>query len=251
MPIQAYLIVCPLVMLAGFVDSIAGGGGLISLPAYYLAGLSPEIAAGTNKLSASLGTTASVIRYQAGGKVRLSAALPAALTAVPGSILGARLLMHINPEYIRWMVIAAIPVVAAVVLFRKDGLTAVRRVPAGTLPFYCALIGLVIGFYDGLIGPGTGTFLILIMTMALGMDAVDASGSAKVVNLASNLSSLIVFMIGGKVIVPLGLTAAAFGIAGNILGASLTLRRGARFIRLILLAVLTLLLVKMVIDMLT
>jgi len=235
-------------MLAGFVDSIAGGGGLISLPAYYLAGLSPEIAAGTNKLSAGLGTAASVIRYQAGGKVRYYAALPAALTAIPGSFLGAWLLMRINPEYVRWMVIAALPIVAVVVLLKKDGLSGVRRVPEKALPACCALMGLVIGFYDGLIGPGAGTFLILIMTMVLGMEAVDASGSAKVVNLASNLSSLVTFIIAGKVIVPLGLTAAVFGIAGNVLGASLAMHRGARFIRVVLLCVLALLLAKMVMD---
>ena len=251
MPFQAYLIVCPLIMLAGFVDASAGGGGLISLPAYYLAGLSPVMAAGTNKLSACLGTIAAAGRYQKSHKINYPSALPAALTALPGSIIGTRLLLSMNPELIRYIVVAALPVVGFVIITKKDGLTANHRISGRMMTLFCALTGFVTGFYDGLIGPGTGTFLIIILTMLLGMEAVEASASAKVINLASNTASLITFAVSGNLILPLGLCAAAFGIAGNLLGSSVTIRKGSSFIRIMLLCVLTLLLAKMILDMIT
>ena len=110
------------------------------------------------------------------------------------------------------------------------------------------LIGLVVGFYDGLVGPGTGTFLILMFTMILGLDAVLASGTAKLVNLASNVASVTEMILAGKVLFALGIPAAACAILGNLLGASMTLKKGAGFIRGMLLAVLALLLAKMVLD---
>ena len=116
-----------------------------------------------------------------------------------------------------------------------------------TIPVSAA-IGLVVGFYDGLVGPGTGTFLILLFTMILGMEGVTASGTAKVVNLASNLASLSNLFLSGNVLVGLGLPAAACAIAGNLLGAGMTMKRGTKFIRVMLLCVLALLLAKMCYD---
>lgn len=244
-----YLIVCPLVFLAGLIDSVAGGGGLISLPAYYLAGLPPVLAAGTNKLSACLGTVASTTRFVRGHRVDWKAAVFAALGAFPGSWLGTLLLQHIPEDTVRVLMICAIPLVAAVVL-RKREMTG--RCLVGDA-FYRPMalgIGFIVGFYDGLIGPGTGTFLILMFTMALGMEAVMASGTAKVVNLTSNVAALISLMTTGNVLIALGLPAALCGIAGNWLGAGLAMKKGAGFIRFMLLAVLCLLLAKMVMDVL-
>jgi len=247
---QMYAIVCPLVFLAGFIDAIAGGGGLISLPAYYMAGLSPAMAAGTNKLSAGLGTVASTVRYIRGKKVLWRVGLLAAAGAFPGSWLGAMTLQHIPENSVRLLMIVAIPLVAAVVLMRRDGLQSARRLPEEWDLPASAAIGLCIGFYDGLVGPGTGTFLILCFTMLLGMEAVLASGTAKVVNLTSNISALLSLLMSGNVAFALGIPAAACGIAGNWLGAGVTLKRGAGLIRMILLAVLALLLAKMVYDVL-
>ena len=245
---QMCLIVCPLVFLAGFVDSVAGGGGLISLPAYYLAGLPPVTAAGTNKLSACLGTLAASGRYLLGHEVNGQAALLAALGAFPGSWLGTALLKRIPEQMIRVMMIAAIPLVAVVVL-RKKTLGGQRLTPARLDRPVSFLIGLGVGFYDGLIGPGTGTFLILLFTSLMGMEAVMASGTAKLVNLTSNLASLLSLLLAGRVMLLLGLPAAACGIAGNLLGASMTIKKGTGFIRLMLMIVLALLLAKMVFDM--
>ncbi len=247
--LTTYLIVCPLVFLAGLIDSVAGGGGLISLPAYYLAGLPPVLAAGTNKLSACLGTVASTTRFVRGKKVDWKAGVFAAIGAFPGSWLGTMLLRQIPEDSVRMLMICAIPLVAVIVL-RKKEMTGRCIVPENFYRPAALAIGFVIGFYDGLIGPGTGTFLILLFTMTLGMEAVLASGTAKVVNLTSNVAALISLLSTGNVLIALGLPAALCGIAGNWLGAGLTMKKGAGFIRWMLLAVLALLLAKMVIDVL-
>ena len=247
---QTFALVCPLVFLAGFIDSVAGGGGLISLPAYYLAGLPPTLAAGTNKLSAGVGTIASTLRYVQGGKVQWRVGLLAAAGAFPGSWLGAALLQHIPENAVRVLMIVAIPLVALVVLGRNGNLAPSRLVPESMdLPAAFAT-GLAIGFYDGLVGPGTGTFLILGFTMLLGMEAVMASGTAKVVNLTSNVAALLNLLLSGNVIFALGIPAALCGMAGNWLGAGMTMKRGAGMIRGLLLVVLALLLAKMVYDVL-
>lgn len=246
---QTFAIVCPLVFLAGFIDSIAGGGGLISLPAYYLAGLPAPLAAGTNKLSAGVGTIASTFRYIRGGKVLWRVGLLGAAGAIPGSWLGALLLQAIPEAAVRTMMILAIPLVAAVVLRQRSGIS-VRRVPVQwDLPM-AAAIGFGIGFYDGLVGPGTGTFLIIAFTMLLGMEGVMASGTAKIVNLSSNISALLTLLTTGNVLFALGLPAALCGVVGNWLGAGLTMKKGTRVIRTVLLVVLALLLAKMVYDVL-
>lgn len=248
---QMFLIVCPLAMLAGFIDSVAGGGGLISLPAYYLAGLPPVLAAGTNKLSASLGTLVASVRYGMAKQVKWLVVLLAAPGSFAGSFLGAKLLQAIPENTVRLIVIGAIPLVAALVLRRRGSLSAKKRISDRAALPVSFLVGLVIGFYDGLVGPGTGTFLILLFTMAMGMEAVEASGTAKLINLSSNVAALFALMLDGHVLYLLGLPAALCAMAGGYLGAGMTIRRGAAFIRWMLMAVLSLLLAKMIFDVVT
>ena len=249
--LEMLLIVCPLALLAGFIDSVAGGGGLISLPAYYLAGLPPVLAAGTNKLSAALGTVVASARYAKAKQVHWLVALTAVIGALPGSFIGAMLLQMIPANTMRIIVIAAIPLVAAVVLRRKNSLVAKELLPKKYMVPVSLLTGLVIGFYDGLVGPGTGTFLILLFTLILGIDAVKSSGTAKIVNLASNVSALVTLLISGQVLYLLGLPAAVCAMAGGYLGSGMTIKRGAGFIKWMLIAVLALLLAKMVYDVVT
>jgi len=238
-------IVCPLCFFAGFVDAIGGGGGLISLPAYYLAGLPPKLMAGTNKLSASIGALTATARYMRGGHILWRLALPAVTLALPGSWLGTLLLNALPDQQILRMLALALPVVAAVALLRRGSLKPLITLPSAALPFVCAATGLVIGFYDGLIGPGTGTFLILLFTLFAGMEPVDASGTARVVNLASNIASLTTQIVSGHVLFSLGLPAALFSAAGSALGARMAIRSGAKIIRVVMLGVLALLLVTM------
>lgn len=242
------LIVCPLCFIAGLVDAIAGGGGLISIPAYLLAGLPPHLAMGTNKLSAAMGTTAATVRYFRGGRVLLSAALVAATLALPGATLGTLLLNRMQSDHVRTLLMIALPVVAAVMLLRKGRFSPLLTLPQKWRLPVCGAIGFVIGFYDGLVGPGTGTFLILLFTLFVGMDAVTASGSAKIVNLASNVASLVTQIRAGNVYFPLALLAGCCTLCGGWLGARLALRGGEKIIRYVMIGVLVLLVISVVLP---
>ena len=240
-----YLIVCPLCLLAGFIDSIAGGGGLISLPAYYLAGLPAHLSAGTNKFSATFGTALSLWKYGKSGKILFRCGIPAALAALPGSYLGTRVLTLLSDRFIYTMMLFLLPLIALFVLFGPKGKS--KPLFSGRIAeiLVCLFCGLLIGFYDGLVGPGTGSFLILLFTSLLGMEAVTASGTAKIVNLSSNVASLITLAFCGNVLYFLALPAALCSIAGNYFGTRLAIRKGNKVIRTVMLIVLFLLLITM------
>lgn len=247
---QTLAIVCPLVFLAGFIASVAGGGGLISLPAYLAAGLPPQLAAGSNKLSAACGTLLATLRYARRGWTDMRAALLSAALALPASFLGAWVAMSLSEGVLRAVMLGGLVPAAAALLCRKkerrdnDN----KQMPGSKRYVVCALIGAAIGFYDGIVGPGTGTLLIIGYTFFAGYDMTTASGNAKVVNLASNVAALIAFVSRGNVLYALAAPAALCGIAGNWLGAGLAIRRGARFIRPMLLLVLAALIVKVIYD---
>ena len=245
--IETYLIVLPMVFLAAVVDSISGGGGLISLPAYTLAGLDYGFASGCNKFSACFGTMSSVVRYFKGGKILWLPALIAAAAALPGAWLGTKLSMLLSSQFMNIFMICATPIVGLLVVLKKDVDAHPKPMTKKTY-FYCFLSGLIVGAYDGFFGPGTGTFLILLFTALTGMDMVTASATAKPVNLASNISSLITRIAAGQVIFTLALPAMLFSITGGWLGSKLALTKGARFIRYVMLGVLALLVVTLVMD---
>ena len=225
---------------AGFIDAIAGGGGLISLPAYLLAGLPAHLASGTNKLGALFGTAAATAKYARAGTIRLKAAVPAVLGALPGAYLGAQLLMLIPERAVQVFMMAAIPVVAGVMLWRGDRMNHPNE--GRTIrTWVCFIIGLAIGMYDGFFGPGTGTFLMLAFSMFCGMDLVSASGTSKLINLASNLAAMAAFLFSGNILFQLAIPAAICSIAGNMAGSSLALKKGARVIRPMFFIVLVLL----------
>lgn len=243
-----YLIVCPLVFLAGFVDSIAGGGGLISLPAYLLAGLPAHLALGTNKLSSAMGTTVSTCRFLKNGFIHGKLAVCASAAALGGSVIGANLSLLISDSVIRHMMIVVLPVVAFYVLKNKE---MGEGKGTDTLPFKTELLvaigaAFAVGMYDGFYGPGTGTFLILILTGVGKMNVKRAAGLTKVINLSSNVAALTTFIINGKVFYPLGLTAGLFCIAGNYIGSGMVVSNGKRIVRPIVLAVLVILFVKVI-----
>jgi len=243
------MLVCAGVFLASLVDAIGGGGGLISLPVYLFAGLPVHQALGTNKMSAGIGSVASTLRYVRSGCVDMSLAIPSVLLALVGSHLGTRLQLMLDEQYLRYLLVFALPVVAAVMLRKKE----LPEEPGEIAPALRRSIvwgaSLVIGAYDGFYGPGTGTFLLLIFCTLAKMDVRTASGNVKLVNLASNIGALITSLAAGKVLIPIGLTAAVFSVAGHYVGAGLTIKNGSKVVRPVIFAVLALLAVKVVSEL--
>lgn len=242
-----YWIVCPLVFLAGFVDSLAGGGGLISLPAYLLAGLPPHYALGTNKAAMSVGTFTATVKYLRSGHVDLRAALLSGGTSFLGSLVGSSLSLMIPESALKLLMLILLPFIALFLFLHKDfGSTPPpeERLSPRRATLTALGIGLVIGCYDGLIGPGTGTFLLLSFTALLGFDLLKSSGCAKLANLASNLAALLIFVVNGKVLFALAVPAAVFAALGNYLGARLAISGGSRYVRYTVFLVIGLLFVK-------
>ncbi|MDD6023945.1 MAG: TSUP family transporter [Oscillospiraceae bacterium] len=245
-----FFIVCPLVFLAGFVDSIAGGGGLISLPAYMLAGVPTHTAIATNKLSSAVGTVVSTGRFLKNGYVPVKLSLCAAVMALIGSAIGAHISMLMPEKVLQGMLLAVLPVVAFYVLRNKDmgenEKTGTRT--KGQLLVIAMGAALVIGLYDGIYGPGTGTFLLLILTGLGRMDLRSASGTTKVINLSSNVAALVTFILGGQVYWKLGLAASLFSIAGHYTGSGMVTKNGRKIVRPVVLTVLVILFVKILLG---
>ena len=242
------LVVCPMLFLAGFVDSIAGGGGLISLPSYLFMGVPIHLAAGTNKVINSIGTGVAAWKYLRSGKVNLAVAVWAAGGSLGGAVLGARLALWCTPSVLQTCVLIALPVVALVLAANRSFGQAedIRpRRPKTQEAVLSVMIGFVIGMYDGMIGPGTGTFLIMAFTLVQRMDLLTASGCAKVSNLASNVASAVVWIGGGQVLWPLVAPAAVCCVLGNLCGARYAIRGGSGKVRNMIFLVLGLLFVKM------
>lgn len=248
--LTTYLIVCPLVFLAGFIDSIAGGGGIISLPAYLMAGIPAQMAAGTNKIVNGSGAVIATIKYFRSGRILLRPALIAAVGALLGSAAGTELAALISEQTLETLMLVALPCVAVFLTLKKDfG----KEYSADDRPnisprreaVFSALIGLVFGCYDGLIGPGTGTFMILGFTGLLALDLTTASGCARASNLASNVAAAIVWILHGQVLWKLALPAILCSILGNYLGARYAIRGGSKKIRRMMFVVLGLLFLKM------
>lgn len=242
--LTTYLLVLPLVFLAGLVDSVAGGGGLISLPAYLVAGLPPHMATATNKCSSTFGTMLTTVRYLKHGHVHVRSALLSAAFSLLGSWLGARLNMVLPEQYLYYFLLCALPVIAVFLLLKRDfgAESRIDRLSPAALLARCAAIALAIGVYDGFFGPGTGTFLVIALTGLCGFDLLTASGNAKVMNLSSNVAAFVTFAVGGNILWALGVPAALVGIAGQYVGSGLALKNGARVIRPMFLVVLVLLL---------
>ena len=242
--IWTFIIVCPMVFLASFVDAVAGGGGLISLPAYLLAGVPPKLAIGTNKLSSATGTVFSTARYCKNGCFDLKLALPSIVVALIGSYIGAKIVLVTSDEILKYVLIIVLPVTAFFVL-KKKNFDQVKNKPKRKTQFIIAVIAsFIIGMYDGFYGPGTGTFLILIYTGLVKLDLLTASGNTKLVNLSSNVAALVTFIFSGNIVYALGLAASVFSIAGHYLGAGMVLKSGTKIVKPIIILVILLLLIK-------
>lgn len=248
-PIWVVLLIGVGVFCASFVDAIGGGGGIISVPVYLLAGLPTHFALGTNKLSSCIGTAASTFRYVKNGYANWSLAVPSILLALVGSHFGTRLQLLVEERYLKYLLLLVLPLVAVVLLRQKK----LPETPGAIRPWSQRSLvwgaSLVIGAYDGFYGPGTGTFLLLIFCSLAKLDLRTASGNVKLVNLASNIGALFTSLLAGKVLVPIGLIAALFSMAGHYMGAGLTIKNGSRIVRPVILMVLALLAAKVLFEL--
>ena len=243
-----FLLVCPLVFLAGLVDAIGGGGGLISLPAYIAAGLPVHQAVATNKLSSCCGTALATARFAKNKLIDWKLALPAVVTAMAGSALGASLSMRVPEKIMIYILYAVLPIAAFIVLNKhlfhdnpQDDAGDYRKIM-----ILAAVISFVIGIYDGFYGPGTGTFLIIALTVFAKMPILKANGLTKAVNLTTNITSLVVFLLHGQVLIPLGIAAAICNMAGGYLGAGLAMKKGVAIVKPVMIVVIVLLMIKII-----
>lgn len=246
-----YLFLLPLIFLAGFVDSIAGGGGLLSVPAYFATGIPPHFALANNKFSSSFGTMLSTFRYNKRKMADYRIGIPGAIFALIGSSLGTKTVLLIDPSFLNYLLIILIPLITLFCMMNKNlgNCRIDKKLSDLKLLSISSLIGLVIGFYDGFFGPGTGAFLMFSYMLLLGCDYVGANANAKIVNLASNLASLTTFLISGKIVFVIAIPAALCGIAGNYLGSRLVINNGTRIIRPFFLLVLTLLFIRIIYNL--
>ncbi|MEU4548656.1 TSUP family transporter [Nonomuraea dietziae] len=224
---------------AGWIDAVVGGGGLLQLPALMVAGVPTIQAIATNKLSSIFGTASAAVTYVRTTKLDPHVAVPAGVLAVLCSGLGASAAAAISSDVLRPLVMVVLLGVAAFVTLRpsfgalpQPHLRTRARVGAAILAS-----GVLIAFYDGIMGPGTGTFLIIAFTTILGLDFVHASATSKIINTGTNLGALLVFGYQGHILWALGLGMAVCNIAGAQLGARMALRRGTGFVRVVLLCV--------------
>ncbi|MDO4399539.1 MAG: TSUP family transporter [Coriobacteriia bacterium] len=244
------LIICPLAFIAGFVDAIAGGGGLISLPAFILAGLPVHNALATNKLMSTMGTTISTVRYALQGYMVKSFVAVGIACGLTGSCLGSNLALLTDDWALKAVMLVALPFIAYFVLRTKElDSFSETEIPRGRAIAITAAVAFAVGIYDGFYGPGTGTFLLLLLTALAHQDIRTAAGTTKAINLSTNVAALAVFFVNGAVLIPLGLIAGVFNIAGNFLGSRTFVKEGSRITRPIMLVVLTVFAAKLVFDL--
>lgn len=245
------LIVCAAFFFTGLVDAICGGGGLISFPALMITGIPVHYIAGTNQAATLIGSVTSTVKYARSGNVDFKTAIFTVPFAMIGSSLGSRLNMIVPDRYLIVLMLALVPALAILMLVKghdnEDRSDSVLPIPKYIT---CALIGLIIGCYQGFYGPGTGMFLTMAFTMLLKFNILKASGNSRFISTAACISASLTYAFSGLVVWKITIAATLFNIAGNYLGAVLAVKKGARIIRPILYIVLTLLMIRVLSDIL-
>ncbi|RBP67893.1 hypothetical protein DFO66_101114 [Brevibacterium sanguinis] len=241
--------------LAGWVDAVVGGGGLIQLPALLLVpGMTPVQAVATNKVGSIAGTTASAVTYLRKVAPDRSATIPAAATAFFGAVLGAKLATVVPSELFTPIILAALVAVGAFTILNPSlGTDVSLRFGEQSKRHHGLswLIGFAIGVYDGVLGPGTGSFLVIAFVTIIGFSFLQASATAKVINWATNFGALVYFVPDGQVVWLLGLVVAAGNVLGGIFGARTALKRGSGFVRIVFVVVVSAMIIRLGADVVT
>lgn len=230
---------------AGLVDAIAGGGGLVTVPALLAAGLPPPIALATNKGQAVFGAVSSFASFWTRGEISRERVPVGFACGLVGAVLGAVVLLSVPAKPLK-------PIVVVLLLGAAIFVALPRKPGAGIKPWAGAALAplaVALGFYDGFFGPGTGSILIVLFAYVFGDSLTRASGNAKIVNLASNVGALALFALRGKVLWSIALPMAAANAAGAFVGARLAIRRGDRLVRAVVLAVVATIVVKLAVEM--
>lgn len=234
--------------LAGFIDSIAGGGGLLLVPALVSAGLPPSMSLGTNKFAATFGTSIAVFNYAKNKVIVWKAVLSGFIFALLGSMVGTKFVLLLDENTIAAIILFLLPIAAIVTFLRKKSASEISALNNIALFLYIPLLCFFIGMYDGFFGPGTGSFLLIAFYVFLHLQLLQASATAKVFNFLSNLGALFIFIQADKIFYQLGVLLAITNVAGNFLGSQLALKNGKKIIFPILLLSLTILFVFLVFE---
>ena len=226
--------------VAGFIDSVVGGGGLIQLPALliFVPGIPVATIMGTNKFAALSGTALSASRYIKLTKITWNAVLPAIFSAFLFSLIGARVISYLDKELVKPLVFFLLIIVAVYTFFKKDfGIHHLPKLKERKTFIYSLIMGAVLGFYDGFFGPGTGSFLMVAFISVFGFNFLNASASAKVINCVTNLSALIYFIYTGQINMTIAVPLAAFNMLGSWIGTKMAIQKGSAFVRVLFLII--------------
>jgi uncharacterized protein len=246
-------VLCGFAFFAGLVDAVAGGGGLIQVPALFAVfpSLPPAVLLGTNKFSAITGTTIATLRYSWSVPIQWHSVLPAAGVAGLGALAGAKTVTLFDPTLLRPLLLLMLGGMAIYTLARPkfgERADAVAPLRQGGSGFYG--VAAVFGFYDGFFGPGAGSVMMFVLVRLFGHDFLSAAATTKVLNLATNFGALVLFMMTGNVLYAVALPMALFNVCGGFLGAHFAVRRGSRLVRIAFIAVVVALIGKVLFDLL-
>jgi len=244
--LSVVLLLCGAFFVAGFIDSIAGGGGLITLPSLLFAGIPPQLALGTNKLASSLGTGTAVINFLINKKMLWKVILAGIAFSLIGSFAGSKTILLLDPDLVGKIIIFLLPLGIIATLIPRKGKVNNNELTKIDYWIKIPIICLTIGFYDGFFGPGTGAFLTLAFFFFTKMKLIQATANAKVFNFMSNIGSLVAFLIGGKVLFLISIPLALSNMAGNFFGSRLAIKKGEKIIRFFLILAFALLLISLV-----
>lgn len=232
---------------AGFIDSVVGGGGLIQIPALLIAMPSEPLPTllGTNKIAALSGTSVAAVQYSKRIKFDYRILLIISVFAFVASFCGAKAVSFINTDTLKPLILVILILIAVYTFIKKDlGSVQTKELTLNKQLIYGSLIGIIVGFYDGFFGPGTGSFFVLGFVVILGFEFVKASAYSKVINCMTNLSALIVFLREGNYLLPIAILMAVCNITGNVIGSRIALKRGNGFVRIIFLLIVSLMILR-------
>lgn len=229
---EKIIFLCCIGFIAAFVDAVAGGGGLITVPAYLMAGLPPHLALGTNKFAASFGSCTSSYKFAKSGKVNFKLLKFLIPFTFLGAVIGVRTVLSIDESILNGLVLVLILFIGIYTLFSKSiGMEDKSKEITKSNLFLGILLAFSLGFYDGFFGPGTGSFLVFGLIYLYGFDFTKASGNARMLNFVSNITSLLMFALNGQIIYKIGMPVAIFMILGARLGAGIAITKGGKFIK--------------------